>query len=233
MDPSHCSDNKFQAPISAKEMFKISHEISNDFCPAAPVKNDKTSAKDKLSAKELLKVSQNIGLYFAPKILPDISKLTLLAIDPRHLYVYWNLAENQPNSLLQSMHKDKLVLRIYSQLKNDKKATNSKPFIEIPIQNIRHQKTINVPLAHKQTLYSACIGNPSPTDSFTSLVKSNELDVSKGNMPFAADSSVATEDTEENNEPFEAIALPHFSSPTSTYYTSSNHSGLGKTTHDK
>jgi hypothetical protein len=156
-------------------MLIISDEISRHYSPIAPIKTPKNTSKTDLSAQELLEVSDNISLYYAPKTTTDITDLTVLAIDPRHIYVYWNIAEDNARPLLQSMNSDELMLRIYSQPEHNKLHAQSTPLLEIPVHNIQFQKKIKVPKASEQTVYFAYIGKCPSKNTFISLVKSNEL----------------------------------------------------------
>ena len=163
------SNNNIQTSPIAEEMLIISDKISRHYSPIAPIKISKNTADTDLSAQQLLEVSDNISLYYTPKTTSDITDLTVLAIDPRHLYVYWNLAEDNARSLLQIMNSDELLLRIYSQSEQDKLHSGSNPLFEIPVHNVQFQKKIKVPIASEQTVYSAYIGKSPSKNTFISI----------------------------------------------------------------
>jgi len=227
MDLRLSSGKNFNPRISASEMIKISHKISRDFSPVEPIKVDTSNIKLTLPSQELLRVSQNINLYYAPKIVSVINKLTLLAVDPRHLYIYWNLANSQAKSLLQPMYNNDVVLRIYSEPKQDKINIKPKPFIEIPIHTFQSQRKISIPKTSKHTTYSADIGNNSENNNFTSLVESNDLHVYKESKLFTPPTSHHDNDVDIQDSEFHPVDPILFSTPVKSHYASTNHSGLG------
>lgn len=227
MNLRRSSNNNLQAYSIAEEMLIISDEISRHYSPVAPIKTSKSTAKTDLSAQKLLEVSDNISLYYAPKTTPDITSLTILGIDPRHLYVYWNIAEDNARSLLQTMNSDELMLRIYSQPEHDTVHAQSTPLLELPIHNIQFQKQIKVPIARGPTVYSAYIGKCPSKKIFLSLVKSNELHTC---VPVTATALSNSAIDFKNTELIEPMHSQSFFSTENLHYAATNQSGQRKST---
>ena len=198
MASSLSTDKKVQASISEEEMVRISKKISRNFSPIALIDNKTKTLKNKISSQELLKVSQNINLYYAPKAVSNKKSLTLLSIDPRHIYVYWNLNKTNSATLLQSMYCNELVLRVYSEPEQNLAHVKAKPLIEVPVHNFQHREQLSIPKADKETMYSAYIGKCTANNDFTSIVKSNDLHISKAGSSFI--SPLSAEDISNNNE---------------------------------
>ncbi len=169
------SDKIFQFSSAAQELLQISNEISHNYLPIAPSKKSEKKTNAGLSAQELLKVSQNISRYYAPQKTSKNTSLTLLAIDPCHLYVNCNLAENNLSPLLHAMNNNELTLRVYSQPEQNKALTHFKPFSENTIHNIQFQKIIKIPKTCEHTVYYAYIGKNTLQNDFISLAKSNDI----------------------------------------------------------
>ncbi len=222
---SYSSDNTIPPLISIKEMLSISLNISQSFAPTAPIKTN--TSKENLSSSELLKVSQNISQYYSSNILSNIKNLTILAINPHQLYIYWNLGINNSPSLLPSIFNNELMLRIYSQPEKDSIHTDSKLVFEEVIHDFQHQKKTSVPIAKSSLIYSAYIGNPISDKGFTPIMKSNELHLLKGNE---SPSFFPDEPIHLTNINFINPMKTSSSTPTNTpsSYASSNRSGRGK-----
>jgi len=220
ISPNYTSSQVLQSVISAQEMLGISHQISRDFSPTAP--KPENSEKITLSKQDLLEISQNISLYYAPKNASSIQDLTLLAINPQHFYIHWNLGENNSHLLLPAMLNDELVLRIYAQSETKADQVNSIPIVELLVHNIQQQKKITIPFTDNQTVYSAYIGRCNAEDKFNSLIKSNILHISSGNTAPS-----------HSNEYIKAVSDDIFFEPmkmpntTKSHYASSNRSAQG------
>lgn len=228
MGSSHSSREKNIIAISAKEMRNISKKISHKFSPVPPIKSCNTAVKKKISGPELLKISQNINLYFAPKAVLNKTKLALLSVDPRHIYVYWNLCNNNTNTLLQSMHNNELLLRIYSQPIQGDTQIKPQALIEVPVHNFQSQQNITVPKVNDETTYSAHIGKIVSKNEFTALLSSNELHISKDNTRF--NSSPQINNTNFISEDSLSPPVEHhsFSNSSTLHYAGTNHSGHRK-----
>lgn len=136
------------------------------------------SVASKLSRQELLEVSQNISLYFAPRI-SNIRKLVLLPIDPEHLYAYWNLGDVQNEALSLSKTSNDKVLRIYSQdVRGD--VVKSKPVVDFNVQKSQTKQVISLPLINRRETYFAKIGELNPTEGFVALINSNTTPCFRG-----------------------------------------------------
>ena len=127
-----------------------------------------------LSRQELLEVSQNISLYFAPRISSNNKKLVLLSIDPQHLYAYWNFDddESQNKTPSSSNTSDNKMLRIYSQeVRGD--VVKSKPLVEFKIQGSQAKQLISLPIINRKETYFAKIGELNSSKNFIPLIISN------------------------------------------------------------
>jgi len=218
----YSSDNNIYPYISTQEMFEISHIISRDFAPVAPIKASEPILETTLSTQKLLEVSQNISLYYSPKPDPAITDITLLSISPQQLYIYWNLGEKNSNFILPSIHSDKLLLRIYAQ---DASQGSSTAVFESPIYDIQHKQKIFIPVANNNVVYSVYIGICTIKNKFNSLAKSNELPVLKNNR--TSDFNSDKYNISDIDEFIEPISKSSTSISSQTHYASSNHSGQG------
>ena len=91
--------------LSQQELWSISQQISRDFSPRLwqqQVENGCRPAQ--LSSHELLEISQQIRREFAPSINQQQSQLLLLAVSPRRLHVYWQVAQRRIMPLTLRIH---------------------------------------------------------------------------------------------------------------------------------
>ncbi len=139
----------------------------------------------KLSRKDLLEVSQNISQYYAPKVSLDTQKLVLLPIDPNHVYAYWNLIENQPDTISSHLNngseKSKWTLKVFSHHKSKQARLTENPIAEMSINDLQAGRKIQLPMANKETVYSAQIGRQTEKMPFIPLVQSNNTSQLYGN----------------------------------------------------
>lgn len=149
-----------------------------------PIKEPKPIKK--LSRKDLLEVSQNISQYYAPKVSLSTQKLVLLPIDPNHVYAYWNLIENQPDTISPHLNNDgaksQWTLKVFSHHKNRQARLTKKPVTEISINELQAGRKIQLPMANKETIYSAQIGRETEEMYFTPLIRSNNTSPLYGNI---------------------------------------------------
>lgn len=155
MDFRDSSENKFHNQFSNKELLAISKEISLLFSPYILKSVLSSNNTLEMSPQELLEVSQNISLYYSPKISSQSKKLVILPIDPQHIFVYWDLVDNQDAALSQKLLNNEIKLRIYSQLDEMDK---EEPIIEIPIHAVQAQQRIELPMMDNKTVFSAIVG---------------------------------------------------------------------------
>jgi len=226
MGSSLFSGKNIQPSISSTELFKISDEISRKFSPVPADKLDSKTNTPRPSTSELLEVSQKINLYYAPKAVSADKCLTLLSVDPRHIYVYWNLNNDNPNALLHTMNSNELVLRVYSQPELNNSPIKPIPLLELPVHDFQHQQKIPVPIASQATLYSASIGKPTAENKFLPVIKSNELHVSRGGGSFISPHSKDDNDLMSHYDFMTAISS--YQPEPSKHYASTNLSGRGK-----
>lgn len=127
----------------------------------------------KLSRQELLEVSQNISLYFAPRIPNDFSKLVLLTIDPQYLHAYWNVAVN-PKDTFSKTNSDR-VLRVYAQeIRGD--VVKSKPIVDYKIKQSQTKQLIKLPITNRRETYFAKIGELNSEEFIPSISSNNTAD---------------------------------------------------------
>ncbi|KAF3977155.1 MAG: DUF4912 domain-containing protein [Methylococcales symbiont of Iophon sp. n. MRB-2018] len=171
-----------------------------------------------LTQAQLLKVSQNIKLYYTPRILSNNSTLALLPIDPEHFYVYWNLVDNQYSNTHQ---KDDLKLRVYSQSKK----TKPKLVYESTVSSMQTQQRISFQKSEKGAIYTASLGKSLDANNFLALLNSNEI------YSFYE----AQKQTKDKNKLPEKVVLSKINTEQNkpkavkSRYPSSNRSSKGKT----
>jgi len=231
MSLRYSSDESFPISVSTQEMFNISDKISRDFSPISLIKPKVNPAKIKLSCKQLLEVSQNISLYYTPKLSSSTKELTLLHINPRQFYTYWNLNENHSHLLLSTMYNNELFLRVYAQPEQGKTHVDSKSIIEFPVHSTQGQQKIYIPSTSSNMLYSATIGKCTSNNDFISLISSNDLHTIKGNNLTSPTKEIKKKDIDYSQVKLINFTSQNlFSSTTNSHYPNTNHSGLGKKT---
>lgn len=127
-----------------------------------------------LSRKELLEISQNISLYYAPKISSNEKKLVLLSVDPEHLHVYWDLAEEQKKVFSSAELNKDLSLQIYSQ-ENRRGRVKTKQIADYKVNRSLLKQTINIPSSKTSKTYFATIAESNLEQNFSSVVTSNRI----------------------------------------------------------
>ncbi len=184
-----------------------------------PIKKPKLANKKGLSRQELLEVSQNISRYYAPKVSLSTQKLVLLAIDPKHLYAYWNLVENQPDTLSQNLSNSEWVLRVYKEQQSFPTKIIEKPIAEIQITALQSGQEIRLPVVKKEMIFSATISKVVEENGFNLLIKSNIT------LPlYGKEIQPDTENTaSENTESFHESLFPQ-----TYFYANTSRSGKGK-----
>ncbi len=186
--------------LSAKEMLEISQEISRNFTPCFSSGMPELVEKIRLSPKELLDIVEEIGRDFAPKVSFNVPEVTLLSVDPGHLYAYWNLGENRE---ISTPDKDQLILRIYSQPDEERVANETVAWFDVAIDNPKTRQQVSLPSPVDEAAYSAAIGKHCADDSFIAFAHSNIIHVPHGGAEWRQDHG------------------------NSTYYPSKNASGQG------
>lgn len=176
--------------LSAKEMLEISQEITRNFTPCFSSRMPELVEKIRLSPKELLDISEKIGRDFAPKpSSPKAPELTLLPVDPGHLYAYWNLGKSRENAIADNSNKEQLTLRIYSQPDEQKADDETAVWFDVAIDcAITHQQ-ISLPTAVDDMAYSAAIGKCYADDNFIEFVHSNIIHASHGQAAWHYDAT--------------------------------------------
>jgi hypothetical protein len=127
-----------------------------------------------LSRKELLEISQNISLYYAPKISSNEKKLVLLSVDPEHLHVYWNLAEEQKRVFSSAKLNNDLSLQIYSE-ENRRGRVKTKQIANYKVKRSLLKQTINIPSSKTSKTYFATIAESNLEQNFGVVVTSNVI----------------------------------------------------------
>lgn len=127
-----------------------------------------------LTREELLEISQNISLYFAPKVTSNTRKLVLLSVDPEHLHIYWNLAESQNRVNSSTQLNSDLSLQIYSQ-ENKKGRVKTKKIADYNVKRSLSKQTISIPSSKKGKTYFAQLGESNLDQDYSILVTSNSI----------------------------------------------------------
>lgn len=175
--------------LTPEELLEISRDISLNFAlkrirPRKPKQSSflKTEATlinsepvysnpvsdTTLTAQELLEISTQIRQEFTPKLLVNSPQLTLLPVDPHHLYAYWDVGEQQFNN--------PLILRIYwYPPSHQNQQLSSNIWLDIPIEQSSQCKQLRVPLA--DSMYSAALGEIHADYQFNALAHSNTIHV--------------------------------------------------------
>lgn len=168
--------------LSAKDMLEISQEISRNFTPCFSSRMPELVEKIRLSPRELLDIGNEIGRDFAPKVSPNTSELTLLPVDPGHLYAYWHVAENREKAEPDNKGDDQLTLRIYAQPEEETEtaATETATWFDVAIDSTNTQQQISLPSIVDETAYSAEIGKYYEDDGFVAFAHSNIIHASHG-----------------------------------------------------
>ncbi len=153
-------------------MFEISNEIQSEYAPVKSIETLELVTRNEISKQELLEISENISRYYAPGILSNTKKLVLLAIDPHHLYAYWNLGDNKDYALSKGIINGEVVLRVYSQT-DGIRDTVKRPLVEIIIKELQSGQKIRLPTYEKSADYSASIGKINSKEPFIPLLNTN------------------------------------------------------------
>lgn len=175
--------------LTPEELLEISRDISLNFAlkrirPRKPKQSSflKTEATlinsetvysnpvsdTSLSAQELLEISTQIRQEFTPKLIVHSPQLTLLPVDPQHLYAYWDVGG-------QEFH-NPLILRIYWYPPSyQTPQLSSNIWLDIPLEHASQCKQFRVPLA--DSMYSAALGELHADYHFDALAHSNTIQV--------------------------------------------------------
>ncbi len=160
--------------LSAKEMLRISQEISRDFTPCFSSPMPELVEKIRLSPTELLNIGEEIGRNFAPKVSSNTPEVMLLPVDPGHLHAYWSLGKSRDVPTPDSDCKDHLTLRIYSQPDEEKAvAEETAAWFDVAVDSLTTHQQISLPTPVDETAYSAAIGQCCADHSFIAVAHSN------------------------------------------------------------
>ncbi len=136
----------------------------------------------KLTQIELLEISQEIRKDYAPKVSNSTPKLTLMPVDPKHLYAYWNLGKNEPFSLQKNTAKQ-LTLRVYSA--SDKNNYLGKGYEDIPITRLQSRQDVFLSIATNVTSYRASLGICFSDNALEVFADSNLTQLPQEKRPIA------------------------------------------------
>jgi len=218
----HFSENKFQKQLSSKALLAISKEISLLFSPYIPAEIPRLNTELALPTQQLLDVSENISLYYAPKISSSTKKLVIFPIDPQHIYVYWDLVDNQDAALSQSLLENKISLRVYAQSGENGHSSKEDPVIEIPIHAVQAQERIKLPFLNGVNSYAASVGRSTKKVDFVPFLNAKPFhQIPAHSVQYECDESVKL-----NEQPLfvnTRSVKPH--------YPYTNHSAVGKKRH--
>jgi hypothetical protein len=157
--------------LKPEDMFAISEEINSRYAPvfsAKPIFNARIVA---LSPNELLEISQEISRQFEYKLKSSSSKLVLLPIDPKHLYVSWTLTENKTSTspMHHAQDSEQLILRVRSDQNESIPAETEQNWYDIPLEAKQHRQQITIPYGQQANAFEAAIGTIDKHNQFTEL----------------------------------------------------------------
>lgn len=164
---------------SGKKVIAVNNEMFKGFSTIFPVE---LTTGIKLSREELLEVSQNISRYYAPKISHASRNIVVLPIDPQHLFVYWNLGDEQAKAITSNEVDNELRLRVYSQSRQSRNNFKTKLFHDFAINPSRSSQTIKLPKPESEMIYSASIGTKVLDNDFIPLLICNYIPTLEGPM---------------------------------------------------
>jgi hypothetical protein len=177
-DPEPTSQYK----LSPEEMLEISQEIHHAYAPKISIEQPEPASQHALSPKEMLAISEEIRQDFAPKASNNPQEVVLLPVDPDHIYVYWNLGDDQPNTAQKIEYGNPLTLRIYPESGENADITITKPWFDVAIAGSQAQQRVPIPTWAHETAYRATIGKREPDNSFAPLAASNLTHVPPGKI---------------------------------------------------
>ncbi len=128
----------------------------------------------RLSRKELLEISQNISLYYAPKVSSNEKKLVLLSVDPEHLHVYWNLAEEHKRGFSTPTPNSDLTLQIYSE-ENRRGLVKIKQVADYKVNRSLLKQTVSIPSSKTSKTYFATIAESNVEQKPNLEITSNRI----------------------------------------------------------
>lgn len=216
-DPEPASQYK----LSPEELLEISQEITHEFAPSVSIKKPEPVSQHALSPKEMLAISEEIRQDFAPKASNNPQEVVLLPVDPDHIYVYWNLGDEQPNTTLKDDSGSLLTLRIYPESGENADITITKPWFDVAIAGSQAQQRVPIPSWAHETAYRATIGKREPDSHLAPLAASNLTQVPLGKI-------IPRQDMENQSESTSKPQLITAGRETSHY---TNHSASGQVHH--
>lgn len=109
--------------LSQQELCAISERIGRDHAPRFSRHGLADGQSAHFSSRELQDISRQISQDFAPTRQSDQSQVVLMAVSPRRLHVYWQIAKQKLREVPQSEHTPvvslepaALTLRIYGDI---------------------------------------------------------------------------------------------------------------------
>ena len=121
----------------------------------------------------MFEISEEIRQDFAPKASNNPQEVVLLPVDPDHIYVYWNLGDDQPNTAQKIEYGNPLTLRIYPESDKNADITITKPWFDVAIAGSQAQQRVPIPSWAHETAYRATIGKRDPDNNLVPLATSN------------------------------------------------------------
>lgn len=175
--------------LSQQEMCMISQAISRDFSPR--FFGGRRGRQTRFSSQELREISRLIARDYAPGLNDDKQRLVLLALAPRRLHVYWQLAkrrlpkaDNAAGQFLESTPPPELMLRIYppaAEPSSREERTANLPWLDIAVNDWQGHQDVLLPETlpksgdDKPKSYQAVLGLAAPGLDFKPLVFSNDV----------------------------------------------------------
>ena len=145
-----------------KKCLKSAKKLIKSLRRSVSIKKPEPASQHALSPKDMLAISEEIRQDFAPKASNNPQEVVLLPVDPDHIYVYWNLGDEQPNTALKMDSGSPLTLRIYPESDKNADITITKPWFDVAIAGSQAQQRVPIPSWAHETAYRATIGKRDP-----------------------------------------------------------------------
>lgn len=178
--------------LSQQEISMISQAISRDFSPRFFGGRRGRGRQTRFSSQELREISRLIARDYAPALKDDKQRLVLLALSPRRLHVYWQIAKRRLPKVDQAVGlalesttpPTELMLRIYPPAADASPLADravSPPWLDIVVDDWQGHRDVLLPETLPESRgtepksYQAVLGLAAPGADFKPLVFSNDV----------------------------------------------------------
>lgn len=159
--------------LTPTELLEISREITLAFAPDFSIKKPEPVVQYALSSQDMFAISEEIRQEFAPKASDRTPELMLLPVDTEHLYAYWNLDHDKPDTSAKKTAEQQLTLRIYALSDKNADMTKTTPWFDVAIADSRTHHSALLAMQTQAVAYRATLGKRYPDNSLTPLAYSN------------------------------------------------------------